>query len=126
MDENRMRILKMVEEGKVTADDGARLLEAVRAKGQEQAAGVPGAPGRCLRVRIFQGSTEKPQVNVTVPLALAKLAVKFIPRSAVEQLNEQGIKVEDLEQIIAGVENAGSFRIVDVEQDNQKIEVFVE
>jgi len=126
MDENRMRVLQMVEEGKLKPEEAVRLLEAIRGKEQGRLEGAQAAPGRCLRVRVFQGNTEKPQVNVTVPLALAKLAVKFIPRSALESLEEEGIKLEDIEQIISSIESAGPMRIVDVEADDAKVEVFIE
>jgi hypothetical protein len=103
-----------------------RLLEAIRAKGQDRPEGTQAAAGRCLRVRVFEGDRGKPNVNITVPLALAKLALKFIPRTALEQLEEQGIKPQDIEELIANVESAAPFRIVDVEADGEKVEVFVE
>jgi hypothetical protein len=126
MDEERMRILQMVEDGKVTPEEGARLMEAV-ARRESQALQVgPGGAARALRVRVTEGDGEQTKVNVTVPLSLARLALRFIPRTALETLEDEGITADDLAELIASVEKAGPMRIVDVQADNAKVEVFVE
>lgn len=126
MTEERMRVLKMVEEGKVTPEEGARLIEAIRNREGQSMEPARAALGRCLRVRVFEGDQEKPKVNVTVPLALARLALKFIPHSALEQMEEQGISAQDLSELVAAVEKAGPFKIVDVQDGSEKVEVFIE
>ncbi len=126
MQEERMRVLKMVEEGKVTPEEGARLLDAIRKRTEERPGAVASARGRCLCVRVFEGDQEKPKVNVTVPLALGRLALRFIPRSALEELAEQGINLDDLDELIASVERSGPFRLVDVQDGADKVEVVIE
>ena len=46
MGEERMRILEMVRDGKITAEEGARLLEALQPKGASAWQGAAGAAGR--------------------------------------------------------------------------------
>ena len=48
--EERLQILKMVQEGKVTAEEGARLLEAVEAP--DTGVETSGQPARWLRIRV--------------------------------------------------------------------------
>jgi hypothetical protein len=125
MDEERMRVLEMVEEGKITPEEGARLIEAVAKREESALQPTTGAAGRALRVRVTEGD-DQTKVNVTVPLSLARLALKFIPRTALEALEDEGISADDLGELIASVEKAGPMRIVDVQADQAKVEVFVE
>jgi hypothetical protein len=46
VEEERRKILEMVESGKITAEDGARLLSALEEGGAKKAAGRPGGEGR--------------------------------------------------------------------------------
>lgn len=126
MDDERMRILAMVEEGKVTPEEGVRLMEALVKREQQALQVAPGGPARALKVRVMEGDGEETKVNVTVPLSLARLALKFIPRSALEALEDEGISPDDLSELIANVEKAGPMRIVDVQTDDAKVEVFIE
>jgi hypothetical protein len=126
MDEERLQILGMVEEGKVTPEEGARLMEALAKRETQVVQSGTGGAARALRVRVSEGEAEQTKVNVTVPLSLARLALRFIPRTAIEALEDEGISADDLGELIASVEKAGPMRIVDVQADNAKVEVFVE
>lgn len=126
MAEERMRILAMIEEGKVSPAEGARLLEAIRKKGERGTDVGEPTRGRCLRVKVFEGDSEQPKVNVAVPLVLGRLALKFIPRSVLESMEEEGISSADLNELIAQVEKVGAFSIVDVRDGNEKVEVLIE
>ncbi|MYJ77391.1 MAG: DUF2089 domain-containing protein, partial [Caldilineaceae bacterium SB0670_bin_27] len=74
--EERMRVLKMIEEGKISAKEGARLLGAL-GKSDEQArrqrgtaeAGAEGG-GRWLRLRVSDTRSGKTRVNLTIPIGL--------------------------------------------------------
>ena len=58
--EERMQILKMIQEGKITADEGAKLLEALNASAKTEKRppapppppGMPGSDSRWFRVRV--------------------------------------------------------------------------
>ncbi len=126
MQEERMRVLRMVEEGKVTPEEGARLLDAIRTRAEADAAVEPSGRGRCLCVRVFEGDQDEPKVNVTVPLALGRLALRFIPRAALEKMEEEGIRLDDLDEIISSVERAGPFRLVDIQDGSDKVQVVIE
>lgn len=121
MSEERQKILKMLEEGKLTVEEAARLIEAVESPapdGKESS----GEKAEFLRVLVCENGQEKVKVNV--PLALARIALKAIPNSARQQINAQGV---DIDQLLNGVmNNLKPGRIVEVQDGNSRVEVFIE
>ena len=119
--DERMKILKMIEEGKVTAEEGVRLLSAVtqQAKTVHDDTGRP----RWLRVRVLDLHTGKESVRVNLPLSLVnvgmKMGARFIPEA------EQDIVMEDL---ATALQQGMVGKIVDVidEEEGQRVEIFVE
>ncbi|HZS93768.1 MAG TPA: hypothetical protein VFA78_03155 [Chloroflexota bacterium] len=116
-DDERRRILRMVAEGKVSAEEAADLLDALQeprpAPEPERSyaelhpypvSPVPPVPqtdqvrGRALVIRISEG--DENSVNLRIPLGLAKAAGKFLPRRAEHDLREHGI---DLPAVFDGV-----------------------
>ncbi len=120
--EERLKILKMIEEGKITAEEGTRLLGALN-KGKQRA-GAPGEEGpRWLRVRVLDLHTGKESVRVNLPIGLVnvgmRMGARFIPDM------EQESVMEDLAQAL----NQGmTGKIIDVvdEEEGQRVEIFVE
>jgi len=121
-----MQVLKMVEEGKIDAEQGARLLDAIRARQQGGLERAAPAATRYLKVRVFEGDGEEPNVNVSVPLVLGRLALKFLPHSALERLRQEGISVEDLDELMQNMAKAGPFKLVDIRDGDSKVEVVIE
>ena len=118
MGEERTRILSLVAEGKITADEGSRLLDALEAHGTQAAVAEPptkvgsaGAP-KFMYVKVV--SVEGDNVNVKIPLSLVRAGLKLtalIPPQAMEQINKQmadhgmaidlsNLKHEDIEELI--------------------------
>ena len=120
MNDERMQILKMIEEGKITAEEGARLLEALSRAGGTKAES-PG-DGKWFRVRVTDLRTGKPKVNVNIPIGLVnvgmRMGAKFVPDMA-------GV---DLEEIMRAVREGTQGRIVDVEdqESDERVEIYVE
>jgi hypothetical protein len=120
MDEDRRQILKMLEEGKITSDDAAKLLDAMETDRPVES-GTGG--GKRLLIKVTDVRTGKKKVNVKIPLALAKIAAKFIPPKSRRQLAEEGVDVDDvLSQVMTG--NIG--KIIDIESDEDLVEVTIE
>ncbi len=68
MDDERLRVLKMLEAGQITADEAARLLDALQSsQGKAQAR----AAGRTLRVRAIDTSG-RTLADVRLPLSVAQ------------------------------------------------------
>jgi hypothetical protein len=119
--DERMKILKMVEEGKITAEEAAQLLKAL---GKQERRRMPMAEGdaRWLRVRITDLDSNRASVNVNLPINLVnvglKMGARFIPEFEGLDLEELG---EALKQGLTG-------KIADVvdEEDGQHVEVYIE
>ena len=85
MSADRLRILKMVQEGKVSPEEGEDLIKALGET--EVLEYTPSKNPKFLKIRVRQG--DKTKVNVTIPMSLAKLGLKFIPKDAQMTLGEQ-------------------------------------
>jgi hypothetical protein len=121
--EERMKILKMIDEGKITAEEGAKLLGTL----SENRKAVPRKPvsqassggARWLKVRVTDMVTGKAKATVNLPLGLVdaglNIASKYAPEVAFEEL---------VEAINAGAEG----KIIDVfdEEDGEHVEIFIE
>jgi len=74
--EDKKKILEMITNGKITAEEGARLIEALDPNKKKA------KKGKRLVLQILQEGVEKPKLNIAVPLKLAKLGLSFIPKNA--------------------------------------------
>jgi hypothetical protein len=135
--EERMRILKMVEEGKISAQEADRLMGAL--EGGELNDIAKKGKAKWLKVRVYDRDSNKPRVKVNVPLALVKIGAKIgakfsmkLPEEARQKMGEKGIDLSDLkdleklEQLVDSLAEEGPFKLVDVEEENEKVEVFIE
>lgn len=121
--EERAQILKMVSEGKISAEEGARLLSAIATHGgpERTARTSEALRGRWLRVRVFSMATDKPKVNFSLPMGLVsvglRLGTQFVPGLA---------DVED--EIMAAAEEGTQGKILEVEdpEDGERVEIFIE
>ncbi len=71
-EEEVKRILKMVEEGKLSPDEGAKLIEALENKSETR------RKGKFLRIQVY--SSDGDEINLKIPLRLLKFAKNFIPK----------------------------------------------
>lgn len=127
MSDDKLKILKMIEEGTITAEEGAQLLGAVEgvAAGEPALKGSGGNP-KWLRVKVL--STEngvKTKANVNVPIALVEIGFKIGKHFNKEiETSMQGL---DLGAILEMIKSGAEGKIVEVESDNGDIvEVYVE
>jgi hypothetical protein len=130
--EERMKILKMVQEGKITPEDAAQLLEAIGsgAPRSQTHAGHPagdapestGRKPRFLRVRVTDTDSGRPRVNVRLPISMVSVGIKMGSRFAPQ------IEGMDAEQLMNIIEAGEIGQIVDVydEDDGEHVEVFLE
>ncbi len=120
--EERIKILKMVEAGKITVEEGARLIEALN-KQRRQPAARQGGEARWLRVKVMDLNTGKESVRVNLPISLInvgmKMGARFIPDAEEESMMED--LAEALKEGLTG-------KIIDVidEEEGQRVEIFVE
>jgi SHOCT-like domain len=122
--EERMQILKMVSEKKITAEEGAKLLSALESDKKAATAVVVGGPSspRWFRVRVTDLETGKPKVNVNLPMSLVNVGMKMGARFAPE------IEGIDLSEIFEQIREGAQGKMIDVEdaEDGERVEIYVE
>jgi membrane peptidoglycan carboxypeptidase len=143
MNEQRRQILQMLAEGKITADEAERLIDALE---REQPESPPGAASRpkprpkYLRVVVSSadnsGGDGPTRVNVRVPLQLLRAGVRLttlIPPQALTkvnaELNKSGVpidltelKPQHIEELIEQLDELN----IDVDDPDAKVQVFCE
>ena len=129
--EEGKQVLRLLAEGKIDSEQAYRLLRALgdiddRAKGPPPPPppprpGHPGARGRILRIRVTEGGEQK--VNVAIPLAIARIGKMKLGSSGLVRghLSKFGI---DLDELLRSIDFPG--RVVDIADDEDRVEIFVE
>jgi len=141
MDEQRRQVLQMLAEGKITADEAERLIDALEGEQAEPSQGVINQRKprpKYLRVLVVDSSVgdEPSRINVRIPLQLLRAGVRLatlIPPVAItkinEKLDESGVpidlaelKPQQLEELIDHLDDL----TVDVDDATSKVQVFCE
>ena len=139
MSDERMRILNMLAEGKITPDDAEKLLKAMDNNSRQtetiNKSLSENVKGKYLYVQVEpkEGKSSE-RVSVKVPLALVKAGLnisKLIPKDAQEKvqssMQEKGIPFnisdmnpENLQEILDAMEQMS----VDVDTDESTVQIF--
>ena len=124
--EERMRVLKLIEDGKISADEGARLLAALEKSGKKarrprrKADTRAGEEGRWLRLRVSDTRSGKTRVNMTIPLGLVNIGLavgaRFVP----------DVAELDVEEIRNALRSGLHGKILEVHDEDELVEIFVE
>ena len=116
----------MLEKGKISADEAARLLDALNAV--EQQAPVEqksnGKPAKWIRIRVTEDGKEKVKVNL--PVKLVQILSKMhgiMPTDAKMTLDQHNI---DLSAIMDAIKDGAEGEIVNVEDGNETVKIYVE
>ena len=126
--EERMKILKMIDEGKISAEDGAKLLTALGRSaapekgipGSERTTATGGQP-RWLRIKVTDVRTGRSKASVNIPIGLLDAGLKIGAHFAPE------VNGVDLEQIRQAARSGMTGKIVDViDHDGEHVEIFVD
>ena len=137
MSAERKKILEMVAEGKISAEDGERLLDKIATPAAEGSATKEALPAeaaggkKCRYLRILVERPGEDNVNVRVPLAFTRTGARLLavmPRRVTERLAEQGIDLEAL-SALKGEELGQALEElhVDIEKgDGKKVKIFCE
>lgn len=122
--EERMQILKMIEQGKITAADGAELLRALdhSEDGTTRTPLKGASAARWFRVRVTDMGTGRNKINVNIPMGLVNVGIKMGARFLPEM---EGGEYESLLQAIKSGEQG---KVIDVlnSEEGERIEIFLE
>ena len=118
MSSERMQILQMVQEGKVTAEEAERLLGAI--DNRTPSSDSRAKQARWMKVRVVEDGQQK--VNINLPMSLVEVALgmgmKFVPEGRL-----QGI---DVASLLEAIKQGALGKIVEIDDDNTQVEIIVE
>jgi hypothetical protein len=131
MSEERKKILNMVAEGKITPEEGDRLLGALRDSDRR---------GRFLKVRVTDVDKNRTKARIDIPIGVVKAALKIgtlfkgvVPEGQKVNINGNeisldGITPEMIDTIVAELGAGGKFTLVEVHEDEkgEHVEVYIE
>jgi hypothetical protein len=128
--EERKSILKMIEEDKITAAEGLKLLEALsNESAQTRTSAVTISPrntesfkGRMFRVVVTNTNTGKIKTHVTLPMSLVNWGLKIGSHYTPEI---EGINIDELSQILQATSNGKIIDVLD-EEDGEHVEIFID
>jgi len=122
MREEILEILKMLEAKKITAQEAAQLLEALEhSKKSEETEGPK--KGKTLKIRVYEDDRDKPKVNINLPVSWIKILGRFIPQKVEEKLETKGY---DVGKIIEEINSGQAGKIVEIEDEGKRVEIYVE
>lgn len=127
MSEELMGVLKMIESGVITSEEGQKLIEAMQ-KSEQKVARVNSHPiGRFLRLDILSTEEgEKETVQINFPLNLAKVVLKM--GIVQKQLNAKvGENVNlDIEEILALIDSEVMGDLMTIDTKDAKIRIWID
>jgi hypothetical protein len=120
-DNERDKILQMIEAGRISADEAARLLDAI---GSDRDFDRPAERlrSRLVRVRVSDSNQHRTRVSVTIPVSLINVGLRLGARLA-PQLNDSA-----LAELLHTIESGKTGRLLEWQdlEENERIEIFVE
>ena len=125
--EERMMILGMVESGKISAEEGTRLLKALGTN--ERAMDQPAITSRArnLRIRVTDLVTGQQKVSVNIPLSVVNFGLRFIPDTVGFNVGDNSQRI-DKSVVQAAIDSDLTGRIIQMQddEDGQQVEIFLE
>jgi len=133
-EDERMMVLKLLKDGKITAEEAAKLLETIdrtdpkKKKARADAADMDAdmdaikGQGKFFRVKITDSTSGKIRANIRIPLSVMGAGAKFGAHFA-PQIN--GIESEEL---MRAVRDGEVGKILDVfdDEDDEHVEIYIE
>ena len=123
--EERLRVLKMIQNGQITANDGARLLENLREHERDQVEEErqPASQeqhSRLFHIRVTDLKTGQQKIDMRIPWGLVNVGVNMGARFARKEIK--------MEEFITAVRAGAMGKIMELvdEDDGELIEIFVE
>jgi len=128
MTSEKMQILKMIEDGKITAEEGMKLMQAIESEDtqiedtMEPVQG--GGTGRPRRLRVRVEKEGKETVNIKIPISLVNVGLKIGKKFSPELQESMGNV--DMDEIIKMIQEGAEGRLVEVDDGDEHVEIFVE
>jgi hypothetical protein len=119
--DERMRILRLVENRQISAEEAGGLLEALDSDATRSRTPAAAKP-RSLRVQVTDLNTRRQKVSVVIPVSLVtiglKLGARFFPRTT-------DLVTDDIRRAVESGETGRVFDLQDLDEQ-ERIEIFIE
>ncbi len=119
--DERIRILRLVESGSVSAEEAARLLDTMEFK-QEHIEEPKRKRNRIVRVRVTNLGNNRQKANVTIPVSLIDVGLRLGTRLVPQ------IRGSALEDLLRAIESGATGRLLDLQdlEEGERVEIFTE
>lgn len=126
MKEETLRVLKMVEEGKLSSEKASELLAAMDVKEEKAITISEGYKKKILRVKVDSADGDK--VNVNLPVSVISSILKATGKLPIQMNGMDNINIEELTQVVVSAfENEVAGEIVDVKSaDGDIVKIVIE
>ena len=122
LSKERIKVLEMVENGQITAEEAAAMLRAMEGGSRDAVtAAQETGNGRFLRINVTDITSGADKVNITLPLRLVSVGLRMASRFA----PQKDLDLEGVEELIASGIQGKIVEIVDAE-DNEQVAIYVE
>lgn len=127
MSEERLMILKLLRDGKITADEAARLLETIdvtksKTNHSHEEPETEKGQGKFFRVRVTDTDSGKIRANIRIPLSVMGAGAKFGAHFAPQI---EGLEDEDIMRLVRSGEVGKVLDVFD-DEDGEHVEIFIE
>lgn len=125
MEQETQSILEMLRDGKISAEQAAKLLEALEAAGATRPE-RPQARARSLRINVTDTRSGRTTVNFNIPFGLVEVAGRMGLSLGIKRAPE--LADLNFDDIVAAIRSGAEGKIVDIEdeKDRQHVTVMVE
>jgi len=79
-----------------------------------------------LCIKKYEQGTEKPLTTVSIPLTVIKIVKSLIPKKAKEQLQKEGIDIQEIIKLSESPDFTGIVLEVDNHEKNEKVVISLE
>ncbi|MFO7814434.1 MAG: hypothetical protein R6V14_01620 [Halanaerobiales bacterium] len=123
MSEERLQILEMLEKGTIDAEEANKLLSTLEKRDTAfKKPEISGKKPRYIKILVEENGEEK--VNISIPMLLAKTALKIMPKKAKAQMNEKDVNLDELLSAIDDKSSTG--KLVDINDDGDHVSISLE
>jgi len=117
----------MIQTGRVTAEEGLRLLDALDRPARSPSRGVGRSQARRLKLLVSELGTGRRRTQINIPIALVELALRMAARSGNRTVRLAGREI-DPETLFSAIRTGNHGLVLDLvdDEENIKVEVFLE
>ena len=123
MEEERIKVLQMLDEGKITVEEANELLSALQESKESKKESLTEVSGveEAKFLKILVTENEEEQVNISIPIKLVRMLKNFVPQKVKRRLEEEGV---DMDELMSQIEQRTlNGKLVDIDDGKSHVEI---